>query len=270
VTPKPKVGFGLAEYDPEIVDDLLACTDLADLVLVMPTIENRVPDFDCVFSEDPCKKLAEMLVGGVVDGVIRGTIDDQRTVDAYVKLTGETPGPEVSLLRMPNGEEFLLSPVSNVDGWSKESRLDSAISMADFARSFGVKPFCGISSGMRSETYGRRKNRPEAHHQSLSRTFEDANWIVDQLQSRSIPAKNIEVDINTAIIGGVNVVVPVNGMVGNQIARIILQCGGDILAVPRTGFSRPYEDNSRSEKKFRNHLLRLLSEIKGKSDKQIS
>ena len=56
-------------------------------------------------------------------------------------------------------------------------------------------------------------------------------------------------------------------MVGNQIFRVVLFCGGKVLSATRLGFSRPYEDNSRTEKDFEFHVKWLVALINKKIKK---
>jgi hypothetical protein len=42
-----------------------------------------------------------------------------------------------------------------------------------------------------------------------------------------------------------NIHVPINAIVGNQIFRTFVFCGGKVITATRIGLRRPYEDNSR-------------------------
>jgi predicted methyltransferase MtxX (methanogen marker protein 4) len=92
-------------------------------------------------------------------------------------------------------------------------------------------------------------------------TYAEAEWIVTQLASDGLAAKHWNIDLNPAVEQGYNIHLPVNGMVGNQIFRVILFCGGKILAAPMLGLSRPYENPSRTERDLAYYVKWLTARI---------
>jgi predicted methyltransferase MtxX (methanogen marker protein 4) len=99
---------------------------------------------------------------------------------------------------------------------------------------------------------------------ALNETYQDAEWIVEELRKLHLHAKNWAVDLNPAVDDSYNIHIPVNGMVGNQIFRAILLCGGRLLATPMLGLSRPYEDTSRTEKNMDFHIKWIAALINRK------
>ena len=51
----------------------------------------------------------------------------------------------------------------------------------------------------------------------LNKSYEDAEWIVAELQRGGYTTKNWAIDLNPAVEDGCNIMIPVNGLVGNQI-----------------------------------------------------
>ncbi len=251
---KPRIAFGLKEPDEDILQSLEKGKEYADIILVGPEAIKEVKGFEKVIDEKPEEKLVSMLANDEVDGIIRGTVDDFTTVEAYEKLTGEKYTFCPGLLEDPRGRQFFITAASNPEGWDKEERLQATISIANFVKEWGIEPNIAVLTGRRHETYPRKKHIKEGVDGILNKTYEDAEYIVEKLKEQGFNAKNWAIDLNPAIEFGCNVICPVNGMVGNQMFRVLLFSGGKILAATRLGFSRVYEDNSRTERDFEFHV----------------
>lgn len=89
---RPTIGFGLAESDADILTSLKEGSRYANIVIVGPRNFDSgllTERFEVVLDEQPERTLARMLAEDDVDGIIRGTIDDLKTTQAYEELTGE-------------------------------------------------------------------------------------------------------------------------------------------------------------------------------------
>jgi len=261
---KPKIAFGLKEPDKEILESLRKGQQYADIILVGPKAISGIEGFEKVIDEMPEEKLASMLVNDEVEGIIRGTIDDFTTVEAYERLSGEKYTFCPGLLEDPKGRQFFITAASNPEGWDKQERLEASINIANFVKEWGIEPKIAVLTGRRHETYPRKKDIKEGVDGILNKTYEDAEYIVGKLKEEGFNAKNWAIDLNPAIEAGSNVICPVNGMVGNQMFRVLLFSGGKILAATRLGFSRVYEDNSRTEKDFEFHIKWTVAMINKK------
>ena len=196
---------------------------------------------------------------------MRGTIDDFKTYESYQKLTGENYDEgSPSLLADNAGRQFFLCPISNPKGWTKEERLLIAEHHADFAKQWRLPVRVAVYTGVRHETYDRKKNIRRGVTGHLNQTYEDAEWIVAELKKRKVKAKNWAIDFNPAAAAGYTIHIPVNGLVGNQMFRMLLLNGGKILIATRFGLSHFYEDNSRTEKDFDFHIKWLVARINEK------
>ncbi len=261
---RPHIAFGLASPDALILKSLKKAKKYADITLVGPKAISKIADFKTLIFENPEEKLATMLVKGQIEGIVRGTVDDFKTYETYQKLTGENNTSIPTLMKDPLGREFFLTPVSNPEGWSKEERLELAQNIAGFVKEWGIKPKIAVFTGERHETYPRKKRIKSGVVGILNKTYEDAEWIVKNLKKNGYDAKNWAIDLNPAVEAGCNLLVAVNGMIGNQILRVVLFCGGKILTCTRAGLSHPYEDNSRTEEDFEFHVKWLVAMINKK------
>lgn len=261
---KPKIAFGLAEPNDEILNSLRRCQGFVEIILVGPKAIGQIQDFELIIDDNPEQKIAAMLVNNEIDGIIRGTIDDFKTAEIYEKLTGEKTTYSPAIMESPLGHRFLLGPASNPEGWEKKERLKIAQSFAEFLKEWEINPKIAVFTGERHETYPRKKQIREGVVGILNKTYEDAEWVVESLKKEGYDAKNWAIDLNPAVEAGCNILIPVNGMVGNQIFRVLLFCGGKVLIAPRMGLSRCYEDNSRTEKDFEYHVKWLVAWINSK------
>ncbi len=270
---KPRIGFGLAGPDKEILTSLRKSKKYADIVLVGPKAIAKVVGFGKVISGNPEQKLAEMLASGEVEGIIRGTIDDFKTFEAYQGLVGKNKTKdmiELALLEDAYGRQFFISEGSNPLGWTKKEKIERCKGIIKFIKEeLGVKPKIGVITGVRHETYKRIKSIKTGVVGILNKTYEDAEDVVKYFKNKGIQVKNYAIEFNAAVEDNCNIIVPPNGMVGNQVSRALCLVGrGKILACSRTNLPHLYEDNSRNEKDFEPHVKWLVAWINGRKFKK--
>ena len=266
---KPKIGFGLKEPNKEILKSLVKSKKYAEIVLVGPNAIKNVKGFQKIISEEPEKELAKTLFNEEFDGITRGTIDDFKTFESYSDLIGQEKAKKIiglALMEDFYGRQFFLSNGSNPHGWTKEEKIWDCEGVIKFMEAeLGIRPKIGLITGIRHETYARKKDIEGGVQAILNQTYEDAEFIVDYFAKKEIDAKNYAIEIETALKDGCNIIVPPNGMVGNQIFRtLILVGGGKLLTGSRANLPHPYEDNSRSETDFETHIRWLVTWINGR------
>jgi predicted methyltransferase MtxX (methanogen marker protein 4) len=258
---RPRIAIGLGSADAAVIESLTKSAIYADLTVVAPSGVGLLPGFSMFMSDNPEETLASMLVRGHVDGIVRGTLDDRTTLRAYLALTGETDTTCPALFEDPFGRQFFVCPSSNPDGWTKDQRFVEAKATAEFVSEWGLVPRIAVYTSIRKTSYAAVATEPSAVEEMQRATFDDADWIVGQLIALGYDARNWEIDLNEAVEDLCNIHVPVNGVVGNQICRTLMFCGGRMLTATRIGLSRPYEDNSKSERDFSVHIEWLAALI---------
>jgi predicted methyltransferase MtxX (methanogen marker protein 4) len=258
---KSKIAFGLIEPEQEILDSLEKASRYADITLVGPKAIGGIKNFDIKISKEPNKKIIDMLLADEVDGIIRGTIDDYSTYEYYKEKTGESSLCEAVLIQAINGQQFFLAPASNREGWGRQEKLELVLGIAKFIKEWNIDPKIAIITGIRSTTYKKQKNIKEGWEGLLNKTQEEADWLIEELKKQKFKAKNYEIESNTALKDNCNFIIPPNGMVGNQMFRMLLFSGAKIMSATRIGLSRLYEDNSRTEKDFEFHVKWLTAMI---------
>ncbi len=266
---KPKIGFGLKEPNKEILKSLIKSKKYAEIILIGPNAIKDVKGFKKIISEESEKELAKTLFNEEVEGIVRGTIDDFKTFEAYSALIGDKKSKEIlglALMEDFYGRQFFISNGSNPHGWTNEEKIRDCEGVIEFMKTeLGIKPKIGFITGVRHETYARKKGIKEGVQGILNQTYEDAEFIVDYFAKKGIDARNYAIEIETALKDGCNIIVPPNGMVGNQIFRtLVLVGGGKMLTGSRANLPHPYEDNSRSETDFETHVQWLVAWINGR------
>ena len=270
---KPKIAFGLKELNKEILKSLEKSKKYASIILVGPKNISRIKGFEKALSQNPEQKLAEMLFNREVDGIVRGTIDDFKTFEAYESLIGKTKAKKMIILGLLEdfyGRQFFVSEGSNPYGWAKQEKTKACEGIIKFMKEeLEIKPKIGFITGVRHETYRRKKNIKKWPQSYLNQTYKDAEYCVRYFKKKKVQARNYAIEIETAVEDGCNIIVPPNGLVANQIFRtLILIGGGKILTASRTNLPHPYEDNSRSETDFEPHIRWLVAWINGKKFKK--
>lgn len=270
---KPDIGFGLKEPDSEILESLERGKKYANITLIGPKAIESIEGFKKVIDDNPEKKLANMIYNNEFEGIIRGTIDDFLTLETYQSLIGkELAAKEIELILLEDikGRQFYLSECSNPRGWDRESKMHGVIGVVDYMKNeLCITPKVGFLTGIRHDTFTRRKENDEWPISYLKETYEDAQYGVEYFTKEQVEAKNYAIELSTALDEGCNIIVPPNGMVGNQIFRsLCLVGGGRIVAAQRANMPHPWEDNSRNEKDFEPHVKWLAAWINGKKMKQ--
>lgn len=256
---KPKIAFGLIKKDPVIINSLKKNKKYADIIIVGPKSLGKIPGFSCLLSAAPEKDIADLLVHRRVDGIVRGTIDDFKTYEAYEALVGKDnmdPRRELFFLEDAKGRQFFLSEASNPEGWTTDSKIRSVDAIINFTKKIGgFKPKIGVLTGVRHETYQRRKEETLGVVGLLNETYKQAEEVKDHFQQKGYWIKNYAIELSTAIEEGCNIIVPPCGMVGNQIYRALcLIGGGRMLMCSMINAVHAYEDNSRNEKDYSYHI----------------
>ncbi len=174
---------------------------------------------------------------------------------------------ELVILEDAFGRHFFISEGSNPRGWTKEEKIKACEGIVSFMmKELGIQPKIGIITGTRHDTY--KKMIKSGVVGMLNQTYRNAEDIVKYFQKKKIWAKNYAIELQTAVQEGCNIIVPPNGMVGNQIFRALcLIGGGKILTCSRANLPHPYEDNSRNETDFESHIKWLVAWINSKKAK---
>lgn len=260
-TRRVRIGFGLQAADPDVIRSLRSVHSIAEITLVGPRSLKPIRGFTVIATANPERRLAELLVHDEVAGIVRGTIDDFKTYGTYKQLTGIKASLQPTLLETPDGKQFFISTASNPEGWTRSEKLSDARDVANFLRNFGVRERIAVMAAVRHETFTHKKKITTGIQPVLNKTYTDANWVAGRLRRYGYRAENYSIDLDSAVRNGFNIIVPVNGLVANQVIRGMMLSGTKLISIPRLRTRHPYEDNTRSEKDFAWHVRSLVARI---------
>jgi len=167
-------------------------------------------------AQDPIGALIKALKEGEIDIAIRGTLADHPFYAALAKESGVSLAScfDVAIMRNIEGNCWLaLYPVDNPDGHSLKRKIEHIMATAQWIqKTFGIKPSVGIMTG------GSEASRANPF---IDATWGDAELLKHALLDAGIQAEICAHRLEKALIEGNNVIVPVNGFVGNQIFRAL-------------------------------------------------
>lgn len=243
-----RIGVVLQDPSPAIVRSLeLAQRQYADLVIVGVPLEG----FATVQpSDQPEHTLVDLLVDGKVEGIIRGQTDYTTVRDYLAAKESDLKEEDIvtpAVLQDAHERTFVLTLCNDFEGHTIANKAITAIHTAEWLRGWGIEPKVAVMSALFSGLAGREK--------ILDRTREEAEIVVQRLQSGNISASVSEARIDQAIASGHNVIMPVNGIVGHQIYRALCLLGsGKLIASPILGFKHVVVDGSRYEEDWTHHV----------------
>ena len=154
----PTVAVGLSSPDHEVLKSLRRSREHADLRVVAPnSIELPNGHFQVVYADNPENEITRMLAEDKVDGIVRGTIDGVKTYGDYGKITGESYTVVPSIMEDPSGRQFFVTPISNLEGWSKRSKYENTLGTAKFTKEWDLPPKVEVFPAQ-GEKYLRKKD----------------------------------------------------------------------------------------------------------------
>lgn len=247
-----RIGISIMKETGEILDSLRKAADTADVVIYS---DHGIQGFETrVFSTED--EIGRALVSDYkekkIDQFVRGQVDDFGVVDEFKKQFGISPEEkriDLALVEDIKGNQFFLCIASNPEGQTLEDKRRVIFGTCDFMKNeFNVQPKVAVMATCRPGSVGKDP--------IMTKSYEDAEQIVKELAEKGIEAKNIHIELQSAVPWA-NVVAASNGTIGNQIFRAMVLLGGGKNYITPTIFPGKgiYEDNSRNETDLYNHIL---------------
>jgi putative methanogen marker protein 4 len=240
---RARIGVGVWNADRKLLESLEDGAKYADLLLV------GNPGSDCsldrIWTEEPWKKLVELLAEGQIDGAVRGNLPASRTMKALSERFGIRV-KRIALLEIP-GWAFFLGPVGIDEGDSISDRLGLVIDGARYLEHIGISPSPKISilSGGRTEDLGRSEK--------VDRSLEEGEFIASRAQECNLMARHKGILIESC--RGDDLIIAPDGISGNLIFRtLLLLCGANALGAPVL-MDKIFIDSSRARGNFNGPIM---------------
>lgn len=214
-----RIGLGIGKVSEKLIRSAQSSSEYADVVLVGDEKEIRATgtDLEIIHTNEPSKKLIELLLTGKIDGAVRGTLSATKTLSELKKSLGVNKLYRVALLETADGRPFFLAPVGIDEGNSVDDKVELIKRGARHFERLGVKMRVGILSGGRFEDKGRDN--------TVDRTLEEAELVTKKVRALGIEVKNYSILIEDAIAEA-NFIMAPDGISGNLIFRTLVFLGG--------------------------------------------
>lgn len=214
-----RIGLGIAKVSEKLIKSAQSAGEYAQVVLIGDENEIKAigTGLEIIQTNEPSKKLIELLLNGKIDGAVRGTLSATKTLSRLKKSLNVTKLYRVALLETAKGRPFFLAPVGIDEGNSVEDKVELIKRAAGHFERLGVKMRVGILSGGRFEDMGRDK--------TVDRTLVDAELVTRKVSELGIEAKNYSILIEDAIEEA-NFIMAPDGISGNLIFRTLVFLGG--------------------------------------------
>jgi predicted methyltransferase MtxX (methanogen marker protein 4) len=225
---KARVAVGTAKADSvRFRQSLEVATEIADITLVGGQIQGYesadVPSSD---ASAVAARLFSLAKEQTVDAIVRGQIDyvtfHQQLRNAFPELDRDVMC--ICLLRSDKHEWFM-APVVHHDETGVEGRCYLARQAARICRQLGLAPSIGILAADDPEGYGEQISRALPIAQTILADYKSAKMIEEILRSEHLDATVFPLRIDEAV-SRCNVVVPMDGIIGNFLHRALGYIGG--------------------------------------------
>ncbi len=243
-----RIGICVEQKRPAVIESLKACARLCELHVFGAEVAGAA---QCSVGDDPVGELIGAFQSGRIDAFVRGINDDFTFQKRLTEAFGDFQLLRLALLRDVKGRAFALGPVSAKEAATPESREEFARRSCQLLEALGCRPHVAVMAACRP---GSRDLNPENR-----RSWDASDRIAAALQSAGYMARNYGIELEKAV-PECNFVLPVDGVVGNQVYRTAVFLGGctvlSVPAYPASGglFRLTYEDNSRNEDSFEQHV----------------
>jgi predicted methyltransferase MtxX (methanogen marker protein 4) len=225
---KPRVAIGTTNTNSaRFRQSLEVATEVADIILVGGQIQGY-ESADVLSSDGSAvaARLFSLAKQQTVDAIVRGQIDyvtfHQQFRNAFPELDRDVMC--ISLLRSDKHEWFM-APVVHHDETGVEGRCYLARQAARICQQLGVVPSIGILAADDPEGYGEQIFRALPIAQTVLADYKNAKAIEEVLRGEHLHATVFPLRIDEAV-NRCNVVVPMDGIIGNFLHRALGYIGG--------------------------------------------
>lgn len=229
-----KVAIGIDQPNPEIIKRLRQVKKIVDLVVV----GKKISGFECFEISEPqeiADKLLNLLDSHYVDGVVRGQIHPRLLFLPLFQRMGMESSyfngkKQVSMLIFENKKTkrfFVLGSAELGQGYDPEQKKYEAMEMAKYLKSWGIKPYVGVMSMRRGKPKNAKPIKGYNPDPLIDKNYEYGEALVEYLKKRGVKADFFNIEFETAVEAGVNIIIPSIGQVGNAFARSLVFFSAD-------------------------------------------
>ncbi len=222
------VAIGIDQPTQDIVHQLKAVNRLAHVVVVGCKIRgiDSVPQTG---SEQIAETLRTLLDTGAVDAVVRGQIHPRFLFLPLFRnmgmersyLDGKGQVSALVFEHVRTKRFFVLSSAELSQGYDLEQKKFEALTIANFLKGYGIQPYVGIMTMRRGRPKNAKPIKGFRPNPIIDQTYLHAELLHAYLTQRRIRSDMFNIEYETAIEAGVNLIVPPLGAIGNAFARAL-------------------------------------------------
>lgn len=220
---RPTIAVGVLRSTSRLRQGLLDSQAYAEVVTVGAHVDSFC-NYACKSEDEIASKLFELSLTGIVTAIVRGQVgytSYHKQMNAALDLKPSKHGMMdimcPYLLRDARGDEWFITPMVQHDDASVEGKLYLVSCCAAILESLGIKPVVGVLAGDNQDERG--------YLESVDQSIDQAEKVVMGLSERGISAEFFGLRIDEAAKHS-NVVVPIDGTIGNFIYRSLGYIGG--------------------------------------------
>ncbi|MCJ7445718.1 MAG: methanogenesis marker protein Mmp4/MtxX [Methanotrichaceae archaeon] len=231
-----RIGIGIGKADAKLITSLQSAKEYANLVVIGNPPSHS--DIDCIQSDEPWKKISELLADGEIDGAVRGNLPASKTMKALasqfnIKIR------RLALIELP-GWAFFIGPVGIDEGDAISDKMELILEGANYLQLFGVSPIVSILSGGRMEDLGRSER--------VDRSLAEGEFIA--ARASEVGIRTIHRGILIEKCRGDDMILAPDGVSGNLIFRtLLLLCNANSMGAPVL-MDKIFVDSSRARGNF--------------------
>ena len=215
---RARVAIGLVKTNSAISESIRRAMSIADVLVVGSEIEGVecVCVGECADKEQAiARKMAELMSGGTIDAVVRGNIDYSYIESDYAMALGCKQIPRMALLKDVSGNEFAMTPASVLEGNSMKDRAEMAI------KAVGIMCGMGLNVNVAVQRICDQRGLSEVIDQSI----DESAYVAEMIAAAGYEVGYVGYGIEN-VMNKCNLLIPVNGIIGNAIWRTITGIGG--------------------------------------------
>ncbi|MFC1663435.1 hypothetical protein ACFL04_04750 [Patescibacteria group bacterium] len=261
---KRKIGIVIMRPTDETIASIKKAIEFADITVVgakVEGLENIVVDDQDKASE----ALINLLKEEKVEGIVRGQAKDSYTFELFHKLYGKEKPPSnrkvcPCIMESPDGKtSFVLTSASIYHDMTLDDKKYLADKTIQYMEEvLKIKPKIGVMSS-------RRPTGLVGQYPILEDFAKNSEGLATYLRGKGYEVKEVYIELETAVAWGANYIIPTIGMIGNVIFRSLAYLGGwKLISCPYLDLGVVYEDGSRNETNFYNHIVHAVAMLNTK------
>ena len=221
-----KVAIGIDQPNPSIAKWLKAANKIADVTVVGKKIPG-LKNIPLAEPQDIADKMIELLDAKTVDALVRGQVHPRTLFLPLFERMGMRMSyfngkgqQSVCMVQNTKTKRFFVIATAELgQGYNLEQKKFEALAMAKFLKSYGIAPYVGVMTMRRAKPKKAKSLPGFKQHPIIDETYKYAEIVTDYLRKQGIKADMFNIEYETAINAGVNIILPPLGAIGNAFTR---------------------------------------------------